>query len=528
MKIYSKLLFLAVAVCIGNLLHANSPIKTNSCNCNYTIASATTIFDASAVKPGEVICIDGGTRKELQFKNISGTTEKPIIVQNCNSKVTIKSEANYGILFKNSKHFHLSGKGSSDTYGIYIQETDLMGITVTGFSTDFEINNIEISNVGFAGIIAKTDPVCGQEDLRHFVMKNVILHHNYIHDVAGEGIYLGYSWYPSRTIDCSGNSTTLYPHKVTDVDIHHNIVERTGWDGIQVGSAIANIKVHHNTIDNYGLEKISSQDNGMQIGVGSTGDWYNNKITNGQGSGGNGIINIGQGNSTIFNNIITNTKGNGIYVNDKGYNSDQAYYRAFNNTIVAPGLDGIFFSMKFTSNSKNMIANNIVCNPGRKYFSFHSSYVSGSNNSEISDLTQVKFVNDAAGDYRLQEGSPEINTGSDLSAYGVTFDFNDNVRDTKIDAYDRGAFEYSPFANSNVSTSTAQALRVFPNPVKHFFSIEGLTQKTDIELLSISGQSVLRKTVYPSQNKIDVSTLEQGIYLIRVPSLNCIVKLAKH
>ncbi|NMH88984.1 T9SS type A sorting domain-containing protein [Flavivirga algicola] len=519
--------FLITCLFVVSFLFANNPNIENTCNCDYVVTPESTAYNASAVNPGEKICIEGGHRKELRFDNVNGTKDNPIIISNCDTRVIIESQANYGILFTKSKHFHLSGTGANDTYGIYIKRTNLMGINVTGLSSHFEINNIEISNTGFAGIIAKTDPSCENKDLRSFVMEEVLLHDNYIHDVEGEGIYIGYSWYPSREVTCSGTTTTFYPHSVQNVDIHHNTITHTGWDGLQIGSGVANIKVHHNQIDMYGLEKRSAQDNGMQIGAGTTGDWYNNKITNGQGIGGNGIIDIGRGHSTIYNNIIINTKGNGIYTNDKGHIDSNSYYRAFNNTIVNTGSHGIHFSMAFTNNSNNLLANNIVVNPRRQPFSFSPSRVNASNNSQVNDLDQIKFTDAVNGDYSLKENSPAIDSGMNLSGFGVTFDYEDKIRDINKSPFDQGAYEYKPLLNINAVSSTKKHFKMYPNPASEKIIFDQVSKKIEIIISTITGKKLFQTTLLPLRKDVDISSLDKGIYIISIKDENQFFKLIK-
>ena len=64
------------------------------------------------------------------------------------------------IQFRESKYIHVTGTGDSNhEYGLKIiySKSGTSGISLSSLSSDFEIDHMDISNTGFAGIIAKTD-----------------------------------------------------------------------------------------------------------------------------------------------------------------------------------------------------------------------------------------------------------------------------------------------------------------------------------------------------------------------------------
>jgi hypothetical protein len=71
-------------------------------------------------------------------------------------------------------------------------------VPISGYNHDIEIDHIEVEEPGFAGFILKTDPSCGNRELRDHVQRNVELHHNLIRNPGGEGFYLGNTGFPSR------------------------------------------------------------------------------------------------------------------------------------------------------------------------------------------------------------------------------------------------------------------------------------------------------------------------------------------
>ena len=69
--------------------------------------------------------------------------------------------------------------------------------------------------------------------------------------------------------------------------------------------------------------------------------------------------------------------------------------------------------------------------------------------------------------------------------------------------------------NFNKETSN---IAIFPNPVNTFFSVAGLSQKTTVYLVDLSGKVVLKKEVNPVDGIVDVSSLSKGVYFLQSPS----------
>ena len=73
---------------------------------------------------------------------------------------------------------------------------------------------------------------------------------------------------------------------------------------------------------------------------------------------------------------------------------------------------------------------------------------------------------------------------------------------------------------SQTSTSTIQ-LNLFPNPVMTYFSIKNLgsiESASTIEIVNMIGQTVLSNTI--QINQFDVSTLQNGLYLVLIKNDN--------
>ncbi len=127
-----------------------------------------------------------------------------------------------------------------------------MGISV-GDATDFELEYVEVTRAGFAGIRllnarAANDPPKP--------MANVRVHDTYVHDSGSEAFYFGWTGAPP------GN---LLPN----LQVYNNRLIRSGSEGLQIQDLGDKTHVHHNTVafnalhwlDNFG----NYQDGASQV-----------------------------------------------------------------------------------------------------------------------------------------------------------------------------------------------------------------------------------------------------------------------
>lgn len=435
----------------GNCL----PTDCSKCDFFVSISNESFGFDGDelGVKPGDIICLDGSVTydRPVLFKNIKGTAESPVIITNCNGRAKIDLPGrSYAVGTNNSKYFRITGTGDPKfKYGISITGVKGRGLDLNSLSSNFEIDHLEIFDIGFAGIMAKTDPTCNDETIRgNFTMENVSFHHNYVHDVGGEGFYIGNSFYENgRNLDC-GNRL---PHDIVNIKVYSNIFRNTGWEGLQVGCAIKGAEIFNNDIENFGQANKANQRNGIQLGEGTGGLCYNNRVVNGNG---NGLNVLGYGDNVIFNNIIVNPKRNGVFC-DTRFSPGNGFV-FLNNTIINPGFDGLKI---FAFNKNNKAFNNIIVNPGNyeKYENDKTSnigkdaYITHGDKTELSnnyftrDISEVHFI--SRSNFDISAESPVIDNGLDISDYNIVFDYLDRNRPSGA-AYDIGAYEYQK-SNSN-------------------------------------------------------------------------------
>jgi hypothetical protein len=430
---------------------AQAVVAPQSCEeCTYVVPSSTgtQVIDGVTlgIKPGSVICLSAANNYvNILFRNIIGTGAEPIIITNCGGTAYVNGTGKpYTVKTEMSKFFRIKG-GTGSEYGIKLTGGH-MGLTLEKLSTNFEVNNIEVYNVGFAGIMAKTDPTCDDATIRgNFVMRNVTLHDNYVHDTGGEAFYIGNSFYETgMTRECGQR----LPHTIDGLKIYNNRIDRSGWEAIQVGCAINGAHVFKNRIENYGYANETYQNNGIQFSQGTKAICYRNFIKDGPGMG---INVVGHGDALLHDNIIVNTGSYGIFCDERN-TRDLPGFQIVNNTIVNPGLDGIRMYNEYVP---GVIYNNIIANPGNytKYVYPRTSadayiykinkYIplQAENNLLVTDVSTVLFRDASNTNFRLKDTSPARDQGRDVSAFDIAHDHY-GVSRLKGAAYDIGAAEY--------------------------------------------------------------------------------------
>jgi len=426
-----------------------SSSNTYCSTCDHVVDSYITDGKELGFKPGDVICLDANVQYgRLVFRNIIGTHNEPIIIRNCGGVAKIYSTSAFGIKFEDSEEFRLTGDGTPGIeYGIRVTTEKGFYVTMEHFTTKFEISNVEIAGAsangigdkaGFAGIGVKTSPY---EDCELFtdhtrqawVMRNVIIRNNYIHDTGGEGIYMGHGFYTGRKENKCPDIT--YSHSIRWVRIHDNLIENIGYDGIQIKNANQQVEVFKNVVRNFGTKGTNAHNEGLFIGEGTNGKFYDNIIDTGSG---NGCQVQGLGNLDIYNNLFINCGENGIYATHGQYvkRYKDGYFNFFNNTIYNSTLAGFVFYNE--DGGIKRFKNNLVVKAGTLIKK--GSAIETANNLTTNDVSSVKFANINGRDFHVNLGSPAIDKGLNLSSFGITNDIEGTSR-PRGKGYDIGAFE---------------------------------------------------------------------------------------
>lgn len=480
---------------------ASSNAFGQTCGCDVTIKANQFSLDGKVtpVSPGDVVCLEAGKRGRIIIKNISGSAGNPVIIKNCGGPVVISNDVaatSSTFLVQYSKYFKITGTGDSKTlYGIQV-ENGQNGLVLSELCTNFEVENVEVRNTKFAGIMAKTDPICSDSNTwrQNFTMYDISLHHNYIHDVTGEGFYIGNSFYASGAPNTSACGYK-YPHRIIGVEVYKNNVRRCGVEGIQVGCAIEGCKVYDNVLDSLGLSPFEpNQDNGLQLGEGTGGLCYNNWISNVVG---NGLICLGIGDNLIYNNVIYKTGESGMFIDDNPATLIGTGTKIINNTIVNPTVNGIRIYTDLLQ--MGYIYNNIIVKPGASNAILvpdpNSDYIKTLNSSvkldakgniQANNINTLLFQDPSKMDFRLKAGSPAIGKGVNVSSMGITYDINNYNRSTPFDigAYGLGTSIGNPLSivDFKKNYDIKSSFFVYPNPIDK--GTNGLTFRFNLDVPS--------------------------------------------
>lgn len=424
---------------------ATTAVAGGACStCTYVVPVSQSTIDGTAlgIKAGDVICLNAAFKYgTLTFKNIVGTAVKPVVITNCGGTINlVVSGRPFNFKMSQSRYFRITGGNVAGQYGIRISGSTVNGMVLCELSTNFEVDHVEVSHVGFAGIMAKTDPTCDDATIRgNFTMRNISLHDNYVHDTGGEGFYIGHSFYDGYNTACG----MRLPHTIEGSKIYNNLVRNSGWDGIQLSCATKNAAVYHNTVENYAVANKKDQMSGIILGAGTGGRCYGNLIKGGKGPG---MSVFGLGDNVIHDNIIVDAGQMGIFCDER--NTPGNGFSFINNTIINPKAEGIrLYAEKVPM---NVVVNNLIINPGSYATYGENSYLLKLNSSVRVDLrnnyftrslSAVHFVNAGAGNYHLASNSPVINQGANIDVFAITQDFYRTAR-VKGAACDIGASEY--------------------------------------------------------------------------------------
>ena len=418
----------------------------------HRVALQTAKFDCSSAKPGDTVTLAAGTRGQLNITNCNGTSSNPITIRNDpagNGPTVIQqsSGGSGGFVFTCSSCVGVvidgttkwAGAPSHPTYGIKVAMagggSPSAFLRLTGLSRFVVVRGVEVDGgwpaLATNGIgISVNDHDMKAINYPGVWTEGVTIENNYVHDVEGEGLYVGPNWY-------KGNLP------LRDIVIRNNLIEDTGWDGIQLKSAIGGTNlIHHNVLRRVGQQQDHGQLTGISL-LDGTGRIYNNWI---EKSGDAGIRHFlgdlprsyGDQVSEIYNNVIVDsgqvrsTPGHGIASNSKdGFARPIA--RIYNNTVVGAMDSGILVGGQAAG---GFVRDNVVANSADKPI-VAPTVVSQSNN-RVGSVSEMAFVDAPSLDFRLRASSPARNAGS--SSFPLT-DFNDVPR-PQDGRPAQGAFEY--------------------------------------------------------------------------------------
>lgn len=423
------------------------------CGCDHVVEVGTNGVNGTELgfAPGDVVCVMAGSYEFIRFREIRGEPGNPIEIKNCGGLVEIRNlDRAYALDVQGSSHdFHLSGTGDPETpYGFRISAPATepypgIGLWMLDKSTNYEIDHVEVFDTGFAGVVAKTDPLCdGSADQGVFVQRDVHLHHLWVHDTGGEGFYVGSTQSNGQTISCNGSDVLRQPHFLEGIEIDHVLVENTGWDGAQIGMAHEDCSFHDNVIHDVGLKNVEFQVQGLQIGTYSSCDIRRNVLFDGPAMG---VFVLGAYDTTVADNIIGRFAGDTVYANIN-MTPGPVVYRVVHNTLFGYGENA---TRVFGDAVEAVAWNNLVIGEESAIAAGGDVTFQSEGNLFVPVFEGAGFVDIAADDYHLVEGSAARGVGLDHAADGFTVDLDGLTRATPPSV---GALEYAEDSPTTASS----------------------------------------------------------------------------
>ncbi|MFT5821396.1 MAG: hypothetical protein ACI8ZM_002649 [Crocinitomix sp.] len=482
------LIFLSLAIC-QNAQATNYYVSNSGDNDNdgHSLEDAflTLQFTVPIVAAGDTVFVEDGDYAGFDLRDVSGTSENPIVYKTLGENVVINS----------------SGPIRDD--GINVEEANY--IIVDGFTVN--------------------DMLGGGNGIRFVIADNCIIRNCYCDGNAERGIFTGFT---------------------DDILIEYNICTNSiDEHGIYVSNSSDRPIIRFNEC--YGNNGAGIHMNG-DLSAGGDGIisdplLYGNIISDNNGAAG---INMdGIENPTLYNNLIYNNhscQGIALFQQDGAIVTSGA--KIFNNTIIVPedGRWGIL--VKDGANVGTEVYNNIIINQhtwrGCIALEDSEGFSSDFNilndkmsddgdgatisltewqalgfdeNSELADDLYLIFAAADLDNFRLIEASQCIDAGTTFVADVVDNDLDNNPRPIGP-AFDIGAYEYA--AELSLNDSESINLTIYPNPAEDYFKIvydQSLTDIKSIELIDFNA-TIIR--TFQANSQFDVKSIPTGIYMIRI------------
>lgn len=245
-------------------------------------------------KGGDTVKITGTSYSVIEFYSIKGDACRPIVIVPATKLTTqafrITGDCQY-----------LKILGGDSLYGITCAN-GVIGVT--------KANHISFDNMqaygASIGIYCRfdVDTADASTFYPNYTVNKISFNHIYVHDVAGEGMYIGNTQpngYIKKTR--SGADTLIVGIRQDSISVTNCISARTGWDGIQLSNCRNGAIISGNDVSKFGLLNISGQKAGIILGGNTSGSIFGNNVYDGYG---NGIQMFGYSTIKVHDNTVTN------------------------------------------------------------------------------------------------------------------------------------------------------------------------------------------------------------------------------
>jgi len=72
------------------------------------------------------------------------------------------------------------------------------------------------------------------------------------------------------------------------------------------------------------------------------------------------------------------------------------------------------------------------------------------------------------------------------------------------------------FKNSNAKEIHFSNIFAYPIPSENNISITGITEKSEVSITDMTGKVILRTSIGPKTNTVDIHKISKGIYLMKI------------
>jgi len=138
-------------------------------------------------------------------------------------------------------------------------------------------------------------------------------------------------------------------------------------------------------------------------------------------------------------------------------------------------------------------------------------------------FTDLSLGNPTSWEWTFEGGEPATSTEqnpivtyNDLGVYSVTLTVtNENGSDTETKT------DYIEVVlNTGIDELDANAFSMYPNPAKDQLFISTTLENAEIHIYNIVGETVYTENIHQSNNAINISALESGVYLVQMRDMN--------
>lgn len=309
----------------------------------------------------------------------------------------------------------------------------------------------------------------------------------------------------------------------SNTDIHDNVMNQIGDDGISLDGVAINIRVYNNTISNY-LTGISA----APLSVGPS-YIFRNLLVNSNSSGwqSNSIytpypfkFNVSSSFTTDWVFLYHNTSFSDIPACD-GFLFKN--YSNWNNIISRNNIymgANYAFNNQSTTNPVSFNYDNLYTTHASKLFYWAgatynslSAFTAATNQEANAVVANPAFVSIPNLDFHLSAASPVIDKGMVISG------FSDNYVGANPDM---GKFEYGSVSSIS-NFDSENSIRLFPNPNNGFFTIEFLDDGNEpylIEIYNLLGEKCFQTIALTKQMQLNLSEQKAGVYFINISTKN--------